>query len=106
MIHLAPKKALAALANNMKNEKFFICSCYSHALCLMKFKEEEECYVSIWISGHQSIGWRYKLRQIWRIIKTGTPYGDEVVLSKEEALNLSKHINKLYAEPRTASRNK
>ncbi len=107
MIHLAPKKASAALGNNyMKNNKFFICSCHSHALNLVKFNGEDECYISIWISGHQNPGWKYKLRQIWHIIKTGTPYEDEVVLPKEEALNLSKYINKLYAEPRTASRNK
>lgn len=98
MTHLAQKKALAALVNNMKNDKFFPCSCHGHALHIMKFEDEEECYASIWISGHQNPNWKYKLRQIWRIIKTGTPYGDEVVLSKEEALNLSKHINSLYAE--------
>lgn len=81
----------------MTKEKFFVCSCRSHALHLMKFKNEDECYVSIWLNGHEDLGWKYKLRQIWQILKTGKPYGDEVVLTKDSALQLSKFVETLYA---------
>jgi hypothetical protein len=37
--------------------------------------------------------WRYKLRCIWHILKTGRPYGDEVVLEKKDLEELQTYIN-------------
>ena len=90
--------ALEAQDSNMSVSKFFKCSCSGHALNVTKFEDEEQSYVSIWQQGHHKLGWRYKLRQIWHIIKTGTPYEDEVVLNKKETLELARFLVKIYGK--------
>lgn len=82
----------------MKTSKFFECSCSGHALRVLKFKDEQELYVSTWTSGYQNLSWRYRVRQIWKIIKDGTPYEDEVVLDEKTAIQLSSYINGLYSK--------
>ena len=79
----------------MKKSKFFECSCMSHALSVLKFDDEEQLYISTWLNGYHIISWRYKFRQIWKILKTGTPYEDQVVLDRKTALALSKYIETL-----------
>ena len=55
----------------------------------MKFEDEPEFYFSIWHRGGVSKPtWFERLKHIWKIITTGTPYGDEVVLSNNNTKKL------------------
>jgi len=54
---------------------------------------DEDClfYVSIYQMDKKH-DWWYRVRMIWHIIRTGTPYEDETVLSPEKAKELAKYI--------------
>lgn len=75
------------------NQQFFTCECYSDAVHVMKFDDEELIYFSIWHrkGGHKPPIWQ-RLKHIWKILTTGTPYGDEVILNKEKSLQLAKWL--------------
>jgi hypothetical protein len=83
----------------MHNEKelHLVCSCYSHELHLERdsfFDEGDHLwYGSIWMRGYKvDSSWKWKLKQMWQILKHGTPYGDEVVLSKEHLEELLVYV--------------
>jgi hypothetical protein len=80
----------------MHNDKelHLTCGCHNHELHL-----EKDCcgdpmwYGSFWIRGYSGEkSWRWTLRQLWQILKTGRPYGDEVVLSKEHLEELQVYV--------------
>lgn len=79
-------------------QEFVICDCGTHAVQVSVFKpenHEESVYLSFWESGHAiGISWRNRIRCIWHIIRTGTPWEDDVVLSREEATRLSTLLTK------------
>ena len=69
-----------------EKETFIQCSCGSEGLHLYKFKEDNELYLSIWENGYgkdNRLTWKQRFRYIWRIIREGRPYGDQIVLDKE-----------------------
>lgn len=81
----------------MKNSsKFYKCSCGAHALEIdTSFRKEEgETYFSIWELGRCSdvLSWRERLRWCWRIIKTGKPWADSVVLKDEQVRELVEQL--------------
>lgn len=81
---------------NKEESAFFQCSCFSHAIHVSKF-EEEEIYISMWergINNGKLSVWQ-RIRYAFKIIKDGKPYGDEVVLSKKTSLRLIKFLKTL-----------
>lgn len=84
----------------MHNDKelHLTCSCHSHELHIERDDLSEEkihsvWYGSFWIRGYRGEkSWRWSLRQMWEILKTGKPYGDEVVLSKEHLEELQVYV--------------
>lgn len=82
----------------MKNKKdilHLMCACYSHELHIQKDHELNMWYISFWQQGYVSkTPWKYRLKSIWHIIKHGTPYGDEVILNKEDMKQLRSYIEK------------
>ncbi len=76
------------------NEIHLQCRCGCHQLHFEKDFEDEMWYGSLWIRGYKETpSWRYKLRCIWQVLKTGRPYGDEVVLYKEDMVELKKYVD-------------
>lgn len=76
------------------NELHVTCSCHSHELHFEKDCEYDMWYISFWQRGYTDQStWRYRLRCIWHILKTGRPYGDEVILEKKDILELRTYIN-------------
>jgi hypothetical protein len=70
------------------------CSCHTHELHFEKDQEEDMWYVSFWIRGYiNETSWRYKLKCIYHILKTGRPYGDEVILDIEDLRQLKEYID-------------
>jgi hypothetical protein len=69
-----------------EKEAFIQCACGSEGLHLYKFKEDDELYISVWEMGYSKdnrLTWKQRLRYIWRIIREGRPYGDQIVLNRE-----------------------
>lgn len=76
------------------NELHVTCSCHTHELHFERDYEDEMWYVSFWQRGYVfERDWRYMFRTIWQILKTGRPYGDEVVLEKKDLVELQDYIN-------------
>jgi hypothetical protein len=76
------------------NELHLTCSCHTHELHFEKDFEDEMWYVSFWQRGYVSeTSWRYRIKCIWHILKTGRPYGDEVVLEKKDLIELKEYID-------------
>jgi hypothetical protein len=74
-----------------EKEVFIPCSCGSEGLHLYKFKNDDELYLSIWEMGYgkdNRLNWKSRFRYVWRIIREGRPYGDQIVLDREGRSNL------------------
>lgn len=75
------------------------CSCHVHGLHLTRFEDDDELYLSIWEA--RSYGgkpsWRGpggRLQHIWRIIRKGRPYDDEVCLDPEAVAGVVRFLLK------------
>ena len=66
------------------------CECGSEAIQITKWADESEVYMSWWTRGHGGNMpiWRFQLQHIWHIIRKGTPYSDDIVLSQDETKTL------------------
>jgi hypothetical protein len=82
------------------DEKFIVCDCHSEFLRLSYDEEIELFDVSVWtLQASSQPGWRMKLAWIWRILTKGSPYGDQLVIDKDKAKEISDYIlNKLASE--------
>lgn len=76
------------------NELHLTCSCHTHELHFEKDFEDDMWYISFWQRGYISeTSWRYRFRCILQILKTGRPYGDEVVLEKKDLEELKQYVD-------------
>lgn len=70
---------------------FVECRCMGEMLVVEDVTEEQSVNLAFWQHGHCRDG-RTPLREKWRLIKpilkTGCPYGDMVILNKEEVYKL------------------
>lgn len=71
---------------DMRNTIIY-CACDTEAIHIQPDTYEGKANytdISIWEygCGDSKTSWKQKLRYIWRIIKHGTPYGDQVILDK------------------------
>lgn len=82
--------------NKMEKEIFVKCQCCCSALEISK-DEEEDCFnVALWSYGplgQQITSWHEKLRWCWNIIKTGMPWSDHTIVTKEDAARIVKFLN-------------
>jgi len=60
-------------------ELYLKCSCGCEVICIEKDDEYDSYFLSIYTLSNR-FSWFQKLRHIWKIIKTGTPYTDQIVL--------------------------
>ena len=90
-----------------ENEIHIECDCHSHALHIERdpiFDDKDPIwYGSFWMRGYSSKDWKWKWRIVWHVIKTGRPYGDEVVLKKEHLKELSEYISEQLKSIETKS---
>jgi hypothetical protein len=64
---------------------------------IKRFAGESEVYLSYWKEGlsAKKMNWKGRLKLIWKIITTGTPYSDMVILSRKTAKSLANYLNKI-----------
>mgnify|MGYP001575018039 CR=1 FL=1 len=78
-------------------ERFLMCDCHTHALLLSWSPEDSTLYLAKFSCGTRS-SWKDRFRMIWKIVKDGTPYEDELVFSGKYYTELRNMIDSL---PRT-----
>jgi hypothetical protein len=85
-----------------ERELFVRCSCYSEGVQLVDDAEDKMIYLSLWDSHVHPPGprqpWRQRLRHIWRIIRTGTPFDDDVILSYDDARKIRDFLSAITEE--------
>lgn len=66
-------------------ERLVTCECHVEGIHLTRFKDDPDLYLSMWEARYYNgkPDWRTRLRHIWRIIRTGRPFDDELVLGPE-----------------------
>ena len=67
--------------------EFITCECSTHALQVEYVKEDQNYNLCIWQYGHYGsvpMSWKERLRWCWRVLKTGNPWADSIILSKEK----------------------
>lgn len=79
------------------------CSCSGHMLQIErydysetdKYYMDEGFYISTWINSfNYKLCWNERLRWIWNIIITGIPWSDNIIINNDQAMEISKYINK------------
>lgn len=69
----------------MSDVKYFKCNCGGHLVSVEVDEEFQLAFMSFWELGQGNIiCWKHRLKHIWNIIKTGTPYSDSVVFDVNE----------------------
>lgn len=75
-------------------EKFFTCACYGEGVRVSYDAEDKTRYLSLWRDGYrESVDWKHRLKHIWRILRDGQPWHDQVVLNEEEAKKLADFLS-------------
>lgn len=79
------------------DKKIYIdCDCHSEGLILEKEEETGEVYLSIFEIGSNedhTMTWKQRIRSAWRILRKGSPYGDQIVLSKKSQNDIVNFLN-------------
>ena len=70
------------------------CECSSEALEFQYWPEDKQFYVAFWQQGfHRPLCFRERVRWAWRLLFTGNPWGDMIILSPEKAKEIADFIN-------------
>jgi hypothetical protein len=78
----------------MKNPLYLECACYYCRLMRVEYDPEfGETFISMW-SRPISHTWRTRLRHIWKILRGGEPFEDEIILNRECMAKLSGYLMK------------
>jgi len=66
--------------------EFINCSCETEGLYIVKHKDEEEVYLSIFTRGinPKRFSFKDKFRYVWKALISNAPFDDELVLSKKQ----------------------
>lgn len=89
------KKTNINKCSYIDEEKLFLCcECNSEILVLSPEFEDKEIYCSIYKYRYLKPGLKHRLHHCWHILKTGSPYEDEIILSKNDAKKLKDYLEK------------
>jgi hypothetical protein len=77
------------------------CECHDEALEVTHWPDtngngesENEYWFAIWKQGFDTrLCWRERFRWCWNILRTGKPWGDNIILTPENAKQVSEFIN-------------
>lgn len=73
--------------------KIVDCACFGEGLRVQWEQDDRDFYVSKW--GYIPQGkptWRYRIKVIWKVLTTGDPYHDELILHADDAKQLADWI--------------
>ena len=86
--------------------EIFKCDCHTEGILVHWDEGFPDCEdsagveLAFWQMGHNYGGynWRYRLRHIWRILKTGRPYTDMVMMKPDTAKAFAERILEIIKE--------
>jgi hypothetical protein len=78
---------------------FVKCQCSTHCFEIEYYYYEENdsgFNLTFWNYGRNSeiLCWRERIRWIWKIIRTGNPWADGIMISSAQAKEIENYINK------------
>jgi hypothetical protein len=74
------------------NNLFLSCLCSSHVL-QATVDEDKNVEISIWQLGRtRSLSWKERLRWIWRILRTGDPWADQILIDRKQGKSLEQFL--------------
>ncbi len=74
-------------------KEFFDCECGCKLILIDKF-ENEICFTMYEILNTQT-DWIHNIKLAWKVLTTGKPYTDTVILTTEKTKELIEHLTKL-----------
>jgi hypothetical protein len=81
----------------MNNKNIVIkCDCLGHSIELEHMEDTNEIELSVWHYGNdgRELNWKERLRWCWRILRTGMPWADMIILSSDKMEKIIKwHSN-------------
>ena len=80
--------------------KVIICDCYCHALHVDFDAEYDELCLSMWYRspGNVKMALSQRLRWIWRILTTGHPFTDSIILDAPKGQEMRDFLNQIYPQ--------
>jgi len=88
-----------------QKDLYLRCGCGCEVLHIERDSEYDSYYVSIY-SMPGTFPWMQKLRQIWKIIKTSSPYSDQFVLNEVGVGAIKEFLNEESDIPKRPKRPK
>jgi len=76
----------------MKMSKYIGCDCGEEVLRIEYDDETKEFYLGILEFKSNKTPFLNRLRLIYHILKSGEPYGDQIILRKNSAIELAEYI--------------
>lgn len=71
------------------------CECGTELLEITKETGYGEIYIAFYSYGHSNqTGWGNRLKMIWKVLRTGSPYSDNIILNTEETNKLLDFLQK------------
>lgn len=86
------KKITLTRFPNQNNTIFSLCDCRSEVLVIDYDKEVSCADLCIYKSVNIYLSFWQKMRMIFRILTKGTPYSDQIILSKKQLLEVKEFI--------------
>ena len=85
------------MKKDKKHSAFFTCSCFTHSLSVVWWQGEDEIYFSVWQTGGvgAKMSFFQRLKNCWKVLSSGTPYEDQLVLDKKTTKDLIKYLSPL-----------
>ena len=71
----------------MNNKNIVVkCDCYGHSIELEYDSDENDIELSLWHYGNdgRELNWVERIKWCWRILRTGVPWTDMVILTPEK----------------------
>jgi hypothetical protein len=83
--------------------KLYRCDCYGSGLVIgneLDDKDHPVLHVSFWaLGGYKTkLDWKERWRWIWNIIKTGSPWTDQIILNSTAAEELCTDLRRMLDE--------
>ena len=93
------RNAKEFMPKNLSNGIMVECQCSSEALQINYDQEYSQYELSMWFQGFKSpMTWRQRARFIWRILTTGDPWVDYMLIDKLDAQKIVDYINLTKSE--------
>lgn len=77
------------------SEPLIVCDCHTHAVRVSR-QDDGTVYVATWRLFYKGSdyrgGWRQRLRLAWKVLRTGEPWDDELVLTQTNAWDMARAL--------------